>query len=70
MAWDSRFDADLSLGPALQTQFTAPCHPSRDRSPNLNSDDVPSIGAFLVCYQGLIAVGKEASAVQIIRFTL
>lgn len=47
MAWDSCFDADLSLGPALQAQCTAPCHPSGDRSPNLNSDDIPSIGAFL-----------------------
>jgi len=39
-------------------------------SPNLNSDDVPSIGTVLSCCQGLAAVDKEASTVRLIHFTL
>jgi len=40
------------------------------RSPNLNADNVPSIGTLLACCQGLLAVDKEASAVRLIHFTL
>ena len=39
-------------------------------SPNLNIDDVPSIGTVIACCQGLIAVDKEASTVRLIHFTL
>ena len=41
-------------------------------SPNLNPDNVPSIGTLLACCQGLIFVDnlKEASRVQLIHFTL
>jgi len=39
-------------------------------SPNLNVDNVPSIGTLLVCCQGLIVVEKEASTVRLIHFTL
>ena len=39
-------------------------------SPNLNTDNVPSIGALLDCCQGLVAVDKEASTVRLIHFTL
>ena len=39
-------------------------------SPNLNTDNVPSIGTLLACCQGLIAVDKEASTVRLIHFTL
>jgi len=39
-------------------------------SPNLNTDNVPSIGTLLACCQGLIVVEKEASAVRLIHFTL
>ena len=39
-------------------------------SPNLNADDVPSIGTLLACCQGLVFVNKEASAVRLIHFTL
>ena len=39
-------------------------------SPNLNTDNVPSIGALLTCCQGLVAVDKEASTVRLIHFTL
>ena len=39
-------------------------------SPNLNDDDVPSIGTLLACCQGLVAVDKEASTVRLIHFTL
>jgi len=39
-------------------------------SPNLNDDDVPSIGTLLTCCQGLVAVDKEASTVRLIHFTL
>ena len=38
--------------------------------PNLNSDNVPSIGTVLACCQGLVAVDKEASVVRLIHFTL
>jgi len=39
-------------------------------SPNLNKDNVPSIGIVLACCQGLVAVDKEASTVRLIHFTL
>jgi len=39
-------------------------------SPNLNTDNVPSISTLLACCQGLIVVEKEASAVRSIHFTL
>ena len=39
-------------------------------SPNLNSDNVPSIGIVLACCQGLLVVDKEASTVWLIHFTL
>jgi len=39
-------------------------------SPNLNSDNVPSIGTLLACCQGLVVVDKEASTIRLIHFTL
>ena len=39
-------------------------------SPNLNTDNVPSIGTLLACCQGLVAVDKETSTVRLIHFTL
>ena len=39
-------------------------------SPNLNTDNVPSISTLLACCQGLVAVEKEASTVRLIHFTL
>jgi len=39
-------------------------------SPNLNTDNVPSINTLLSCCQGLFAVEKEASTVRLIHFTL
>ena len=39
-------------------------------SPNLNSDNVPSIGTLLVCCQGLVVEDKEASTIRLIHFTL
>ena len=39
-------------------------------SPDLNSDNVPSIGTLLSCCQGLVVVDKEASIVRLIHFTL
>jgi len=39
-------------------------------SPDLNVDDIPSIGTLLVCCQGLVTVDKEASTVRLIHFTL
>ena len=39
-------------------------------SPNLNSDNVPSIRTLLACCQGLVAVDKETSTVRLIHFTL
>ena len=39
-------------------------------SPNLNSDNITSIGTLLACCQGLVVVEKEASTVRLIHFTL
>jgi len=39
-------------------------------SPDLNSDNVPSIGTLLTCCQGLVVTDKEASTVRLIHFTL
>ena len=39
-------------------------------SPNLDTDNVPSIGTLIACCQGLIVVDKEASTVRLIHFTL
>jgi len=39
-------------------------------SPNLDADDVPSIGTLLACCQRLVAVDGEASTVRLIHFTL
>jgi len=39
-------------------------------SPNLNADNVPSIGTLLSCCQGLVVVDKKASTVRLIHFTL
>jgi len=40
------------------------------RSPNLNTDNVPSINTLLACCLGLFVVEKEASTVRLIHFTL
>ena len=39
-------------------------------SPNLNTDNVPSVGTLIACCQGLVVVDKEASTVRLIHFTL
>jgi len=39
-------------------------------SPNLNTDNVPSIGTLLACCQGLIVVDEKASTVRLIHSTL
>jgi len=39
-------------------------------SPNLNTDNVPSISTLLACCQGLVVVEKEASTIWLIHFTL
>ncbi|KAG0642718.1 ankyrin repeat-containing domain protein [Tuber brumale] len=39
-------------------------------SPNLDADNVPSIGTLLSCCQGLVAVDREASTVRLIHFTV
>ena len=39
-------------------------------SPNLNTDNIPSIGTVLACCQGLVVVEKESSTVRLIHFTL
>jgi len=39
-------------------------------SPNLNSDNIPSVGKLLACCQGLVVVDKEASPLRLIHFTL
>ena len=39
-------------------------------SPNLNTDNIPSISALLAYCQGLVVVGKETSTVRLIQLTL
>jgi len=39
-------------------------------SPNINSDNIPSIGTLLACCQGLVVVDKETSTLRLIHFTL
>ena len=39
-------------------------------SPNLNADNVPSIGTLLACCQGLVVVEKKSSTIRLIHFTL
>jgi len=39
-------------------------------SPNLNSDNVPSIGTLLTCCEGLVFMENEASTIRLIHFTL
>ena len=39
-------------------------------SPNVNTDNVPSIGTLLSCCQGLVVVDKKASVVRLIHFSL
>jgi len=39
-------------------------------SPNLNTDNVPSISTLLACCQGLVVVEKKSSTVRLIHFTL
>ena len=39
-------------------------------SPDVNSDNVPSIGTLLSCCQGLVVVDRKASVVRLIHFTL
>ena len=39
-------------------------------SPNLISDNIPSIGTLLACCQGLIVVDKKASTIRLIHSTL
>jgi len=39
-------------------------------SPDLNTDNVPSISTLLACCQGLVVVDKEVSTVRLVHFTL
>ena len=39
-------------------------------SPDLDADNVPSLGTLLACCQGLVVIDKEASTVRLIHFTL
>ena len=39
-------------------------------SPNLNPDNVSSIGTLIACCQGLVVLDKKASTVRLIHFTL
>ena len=39
-------------------------------SPNLNDDNVPSIGTLLACCQGLVVVDGGASTARLVHFTL
>jgi len=39
-------------------------------TPDLNTDNLPSIGTLLACCQGLVVVEKETSTIQLIHFTL
>ena len=39
-------------------------------SPDLNTEDVPSIGTLLACCQGLVAIHRVTSTARLIHFTL
>jgi len=39
-------------------------------SPDLDTDNVPSMSTLLACCQGLVVVDKEASTVRLVHFTL
>jgi len=39
-------------------------------SPDLNTDNIPSIGTLVACCQGLVVIEKEVSTVRLIHFTL
>ena len=39
-------------------------------SSDINTENIPSIGTLLSCCQGLVTVGKEASTIRLIHFTL
>jgi len=39
-------------------------------SPDLDADNVPSIGTLLTCCQGLVTIDKEASTIRLIHFTV
>ena len=39
-------------------------------SPDLNTDNVPSVAILMLCCQGLVVVDKEASTLRLIHFTL
>ena len=39
-------------------------------SPDLNTEDAPSIGTLLACCQGLVAIHRVTSTVRLIHFTL
>jgi len=39
-------------------------------SPDVNTDNIPSIATLLACCQGLVTVDKEASTVRLIHFAL
>ena len=39
-------------------------------SPDLNTDNLPSIGTLLACCQGLVVVEKETSTIRLIHLTL
>ena len=48
------------------------CHALAVRvgSPNLDDDNVPSVGTLLACCQGLVTVDKEACMARLIHFTV
>ena len=58
--------AERPLGPDELSQAIA----IEIESPNLNSDNILSIGTLLACCQGLVVIDKEASIVRLIHFTL
>ena len=39
-------------------------------SPDLNTDNLPSIGTLLACCQGLVVIEEGASTIRLIHFTL
>ena len=39
-------------------------------SPNVDTDNIPSISTLLACCQGLVVVEKEASTVRLIHFNV
>ena len=71
-AWHDRFNVDIISHSERALKADEPCHALAVEigSPELNTDNTPSIFTLLSRRQGLFVVDTEASTVRLIHFTL